>query len=193
MAFVFGILAGPPRLRPPHPAEQPVSLAPLPLRLAGSFAAVLLLFQCVRFLPGEYFAEGTRIELQNENPEAAIVFADKALVYEQNNPNIYFYLGRALGALADDKRQSEKRASYYEAAIGAFDHARRLVPLDGTYPLDMAFAYDNMGRFTEAEWMYNLARGRDPQSVVMSHLYQHHLATWRTYGTQVLAADSGGQ
>ena len=193
VAFIFGILAGQPRLRSPQPAEQPVSLAPLALRLAGTFAAVLLLFQCVRLLPGEYFAEGARVELQNENPAAAIAFADKALVYEQNNPNIYFYLGRALGALADDKRQSEKRASYYEAAIGAFDHARQLVPLDGTYPLDAAFAYDNMGRFSEAEWMYTLARARDPHSVVMSHLYQHHLALWRTHGTQILAADSGSQ
>jgi hypothetical protein len=46
----------------------------------------------------------------------------------------------------------------------------------------MAFIYDEMGRFAEAEWMYGLARSRDPRSVMMSQLYKSHLAAWENEG-----------
>ncbi len=193
IALVFAILADPSRLTAPPVEETASSFAPFGFRLAGAVAGVLVFVACVRILPGEYFAERARVALGNENPAEAVALATKALAYEQKNPNIYFYLGRGLRALGDDKLQSEKRLSYYQAAIGAFDRARQLAPLDGSYPLDLGFAYDAIGRFNEAEWMYDVALARDPNSTVMAHLYRMHLALWQSFGTRTLAADSARQ
>ena len=188
MAFVFGILADPGKS---SESREPSTASRVTIpRFAIAAVGAILLFQCIRLLPGEYFAEGARIALENEDPEAAVATATEALAYEQKNPNIYFYLGRALGALADEKPRSEKRDSYYESAVAAFDKARALAPLDGYYPLDIAYAYDALGRFTEAEWMYGVARARDPRSVMMSQMYQAHLESWTKAGGKSVAAGS---
>ena len=184
MAFVFGILADPGRT---HHAREPSTNFALIPRLVTAVVGVVLLFQCIRLLPGEYFAERASIALENEDPDVAVEMATKALVYEQRNPKIYFYLGRALGALGNEKHRSEKRNSYYNAALGAFERAHRLAPLDGFYPLDMAFIYDQMGRFAEAEWMYGVARSRDPRLTMMSELYQAHLEAWKNEGRKDVA------
>jgi hypothetical protein len=57
-----------------------------------------------------------------------------------------------------------------------------LAPLDGTYPLDIASTYDEMGRFADAERMFALARARDPQSTDLANLYQTHLEIWYKAG-----------
>jgi hypothetical protein len=193
IAFVFGILANP-GMTPDSKIPRTRGLVP---KLAFVMVGVILLFQCARLLPGEYFAERASIALEGDDPAAAVSMANKALIYEQQNPNIFFYLGRALGALGNEKRRSEKRNAYYDAALAAFDKAHLLAPLDGNYPLDMAYAYDEMGRFAEAEWMYGVARSRDPRSVMMSQLYQSHLEAWENDGRKNVAdtpdlADSTG-
>ena len=48
--------------------------------------------------------------------------------------------------------------------------------------LEMALTYDKMGRFAEAEWMYDLARARDPRSITIAQLYQAHLESWANEG-----------
>ena len=181
VAFVFAILAAPgmPAVPKPMPSRSKFNLL---FRVATPALAAVLLIQCVRLWPGEYYTNRASAALEDEDPATAVALANKALTYEQQNPNIFFYLGRAFGALGNDKRQSEKRTSYYNAALAAFDKARLLAPLDGFYPLDMAFLYDEMGRFAEAEWMYGLARSRDPRSVMMSQLYKSHLAAWENEG-----------
>lgn len=183
IAFVFGILANP-GMTPDSKIPRTRGLVP---RLAFVMVGVILLFQCIRLLPGEYFAERASIALEGDDPAAAVSMANKALIYEQQNPNIFFYLGRALGALGNEKRRSEKRNAYHDAALAAFDKAHLLAPLDGNYPLDMAYAYDEMGRFAEAEWMYGVARSRDPRSVMMSQLYQSHLEAWENDGRKNVA------
>lgn len=185
IAFVFGILAEPGATA--GSTLPAVRLTRLPM-FVSAFAGVVLLFQCVYLIPGEYFAERARVALEVEDPGSAVAEANKALIYEQENPNIYFYLGRALGALGDEKRSGDKREKYYDAAIAAFDKARRLTPLDGNYPLDEAFAYDQLNRFPEAEWMYGLARLRDPRSEMMQQSYLAHLETWKTQGQKNIAA-----
>jgi O-antigen ligase len=178
VAFAFGMLA--------YPGESSASddhvlhRANIAFRFAGIAFGLLVLWQCVRLLPGEYFSERSRIALENEEPETALVFARKALIYEQQNPTIFFQLGRGLEALAEKSHETEKRRDNLKAALVAFDHARALAPLDGTYALDEAFVYDKMERFNEAEWMYGLALARDPNSETVLHLYQSHLDRWRS-------------
>lgn len=176
VALVFGILANPGRTNDSPPSSGPAIAG---ARILVAAVAIVLLVQCVHLLPGEYFAERARVALQDEDPATAITFANRALVYEQKNPNIFFYLGRAFGALGNKKDQSEKRSTYYELALAAFDKARHLAPREEGYPLDMAFAYDQLGRFAEAEWMYGLARNLDPNSESIMHMYASHLDAWR--------------
>jgi Flp pilus assembly protein TadD len=149
----------------------------IPRLITGAVAA-LLLVQCVWFFPGEYHGHHARVSLNADDPAQALAHVTQALAYEQSNPRLYFVLGRAVDALAG-KATLEERQARLEAAIAAFDRARRLDPLDGNHPLDLALLYDDLGRFAEAEWMYGLARERDPRSVSLANMYRAHLRRWQ--------------
>jgi O-antigen ligase len=181
MAFVFGLLVDPGQRIESGPSVavwKPVH------RIAFAVLAVGLLFQCVRLFPGEYLAEQSRLALEDEHPELAIDMGRRALRYDQNNPNVFFRIGRGLVSLADQepvhgKMQEEAEASLYADALAQFDAARHLAPLEEAYPLDMAFVFDQTNRFTEAEWMFSIARELDPHSVAVAALYRTHLAQWK--------------
>ena len=130
LAFAFGVAAEPGISQTSEVPQLPARR--LPKLIIGLLAAILLL-QCGRLLPGEYYAERARTALRDEDPSSAIFFAHKALAWEQQNPNIFFYLGRASGALARRTDSADERAAYYNQALAAFDNARRLSPLDRTY------------------------------------------------------------
>jgi len=175
LALVFGILA--------HSGTSHDSGARGPdttkfPRIATAFLGGILLIQCVRLFPAEYYGERARTALRDENPAESIVLVSKALLYERQNPDLFFYLGRAMLARAHQSEQTEARPAFYERAVAAFEEAYRLAPLDGTYPLNLAFTYDEMGRFEEAESMFSVARSRDPRSTAVSQLYQSHRESW---------------
>ena len=138
----------------------------------------ILLLQSVRLFPGEYYVEQARAALRDENPTASILLAHKALEYEKANPDLFFFLGRALIATSHQSKPAERDPALHEQAIAAFEEAHRIAPLDGTYPLELAYAYDEVHRFPEAEAMYALARERDPLSASVQQLYQFHLERW---------------
>ncbi len=123
-------------------------------------------------------ANSARTALRDENPTASILFAHQALEHEKGNPDLFFYLGRALIAASHQSDPADRDPALHEQAIAAFQEAHRIAPLDGTYPLDLAFAYDQVCRFPEAEAMYAIARERDPLSVAVQQLYQFHLERW---------------
>ncbi len=175
LAFVFGVVANPGI--EPRPGVSRSWLAS-PVKFAFVASAVILLVQCARLFPGEYYAEHARDALEEEEPSSAVSYANEALKWEQQDPNVFFYLGRASMAMAHEKPRLELRSELSERALTAFEKARRLVPLDGTYAAEIASVYDELGRFAEAEWMYGIARSRDPRSVAMSELYQNHLTAW---------------
>ena len=172
LAFVFGIVANPGATRP-RGAEEPA----LPNRTKNATAslAVTLLILCFRYLPAEYYTERARAALRDEAPDLSIAFAEKALTHDRRNPQLYFYIGRAFLALAHQSGAPEERLPWFARALEAFTNAHRLAPLDGSYPLNLAFTYDELGRFEEAEHMYELARKRDPRSLTVKQLYQAHL------------------
>ena len=98
--FLFGILANPGARMDAETPAAPLDFVP---RASVALFGLILFIQCVRFLPGEYFAKCARHAVEDERPSAAIACANTALKYEQRNPDIFFYLGRALMALADQK------------------------------------------------------------------------------------------
>jgi hypothetical protein len=175
MAFVVGILANPGV--DPLRAREPRRAQLLP-QLTVAAIALILLVQAVRLIPGEQRAEAARQALRDEEPARALSFAEEALQRERANPNIYFYQGRALLALAHDDEHASDRTALYGRALEAFETARRLAPLDETYPLELAYVYDQLGRFEEGEKMYALARERDPRSDAIAQLYAAHREEW---------------
>lgn len=177
MSFVFGILAN------PGISRDSDEMKPVTRLIFGRlllFALGLLLGVRVwQLAAGEYYAERARVALRGYRSLSAIAFANKGIEYEKENPNLFYYLGRAR-ALAGDQADSAMRASFYQAALLPYEEARKLVPLDETYALELAFTYDGLGRFSEAEWLYNQALALDPNSTSAKQYYQAHLEQWRT-------------
>lgn len=181
LAFVFGVVAN---AGTPREAES-ASAGPAVIawRLCLPLIGVILAIQCIRLLPGEYFAERARTTLRDNRPISAIFFALRGLTYERNNPNLYQYLGSARIEQAQRMSEPEARSSFYRAALEPFEKARALAPRDKTFVQALAFIYDALGRFEEAEWMYGQALALDPRSVSTRRLYEMHLEKWRTAGS----------
>jgi tetratricopeptide (TPR) repeat protein len=185
IAFVLGLIANP---GPKTGIERTGGRVELLPRICMVAIAIILLLQSVRLMPGEYYAVQARSALRDEEPALAISFAEKALHYEQKNPNVFFYLGRALTAIGNQKNGNSPTTTdqtEYLAALNAFATGHRLAPLEESFPLDMAFVYDQLSRFQEAEWMFSIARSLDPRSANIEQLYQTHLQAWASGSTRV--------
>jgi O-antigen ligase len=177
LSFVFGILANPGISRDSNDMKPMAGLIFWRLFL---FALSLLLGVRVwQLAPGEYYAERARVALRDYRSLAAIAFTNTGIEHEKENPNLFYYLGRAR-VLAGDQSDSATRASFYRAALPPYQEARKLAPLDETYALELAFTYDGLGRFSEAEWMYGEALALDPNSTSVRQYYQAHLKRWET-------------
>jgi tetratricopeptide (TPR) repeat protein len=181
LAFVFGILANPGTQREGELSAPSVSM--LAWRLALPIIGVTVAIQCTRLLPGEYFAERARTAQRDNHPESAILFASRGLATEHKNPNLYHYLGSAETTRCDSIADPPARMSCYAEALAAFEKAHALAPLDKTFLLPLAASYDSMGRFAEAEWMWDEALRLDPRSTSLNGPYQAHLSRWRNAGT----------
>jgi len=180
MAFVFGILAnaGSNRHQTVHNAGWPV----LGWRLVSAAIAIVIAIQCVRLLPGEYFAERARVALRGEHAGTAIRFVESALRTEQRNPNLYDYLGRAQLLRGEARKKPEESSWYYRRALEAFHKGWKLAPRDEDFPLQLGSTYDKLSRFKEAEWVYYEALQLDPNSIWARRYYDRHLDRWRSAG-----------
>lgn len=177
LAFVFGILANAGTRREGEPSAPAPSI--FAWRLVLPVLGALVAIQCVRLLPGEYFAERARTAQRDNHPGAALLFAQRGLAGERNNPTLYQYLGNARSQQGDLTQDPDARASFYDAAISAFEKARALAPQDKTFVVMLAFTYDAAGRFAEGEWMFYEAMRLDPRSTYLKEVYKFHLARWR--------------
>jgi O-antigen ligase len=180
MAFVFGVIANPGVQYDNIDRKSGASMIFWKLLLAA--AAAILLLQAWRFAPGEYFAEKARTALRDHRYFSAIAFASEGLKHENEDPNLFYYLGRAKALAGDAQADPEAKRSFYEAALGPFERARKLVPLDEVYALELAFTYDALKRFEEAEWMYHQALSLDPKSTSTKLYYTTHLERWQISG-----------
>lgn len=187
MAFVFGILANSGVEQSPQPALRRWKLFSWGALMLALAAALGL--QMERLVPGEFYGEQARTALRDHHPLSALSFAQRGLEFERLNPQLYYYLGRAR-CLAGDRQSTEAaRASFYRAALPAYESARALAPLDETYWLELAFTYDSLGRFEEAEWMFHESRQLDPRSQAVRRYYDVHLERWKGEASTLLQDD----
>ena len=123
--------------------------------------------------------------MRDNDPASAAVYAQRGLESEHNNPYLYQYLGSAFLEEGDDlMADPPARMSAYEAAITAFEHAQVLAPQDKTFPLALGSLYDLLGRFGEAEWMFDKAVALDPKSIPTRQVYDAHLKNWQEGKTE---------
>ena len=178
LAFVFGLLANPGITREAKAAQSPDRFQILS-RLVLPILGIIVLVQSVRLLPGEYFAEKSRISLRDGQNAAAVYYALQGVRSERSNPNLFYHLGSGLVGEGNATDDLGKRASLFEAAILAFQSGRALAPQDGTFALDLGEVYDALERFSEGEWMYEEALRLDPKFYLVKESYQAHLDRWR--------------
>lgn len=180
MAFVFGLLANPGVQRE---VQEPVLTRSLiGWRIGFAAIGLIALIQCVRLLPAEYFTEQSRVALRDNDPTTSAAFAVRALEIEQKNPNIYYYLGRAGMLEGNAAETAERRAFLFNVALVAFEKGWALVPRDDTFLVELGSLYDALGRFSEAEWMYDEAMRLDPKYAPTRQRYQAHLQQWQQVG-----------
>ena len=177
LAFVFGILANARTAR-----EGSSSVVPrfaLGWRLVIPVLGLMLAIQCWRLWPGERSAELSRIALRDGRSSDAILHALRGLEQEKWNTDLYYYLGRARTLEGDAMNDPRARDSFYRAALAAFEDGRRLAGHDETFSIELGLAYDELGRFSEAEWMFDEATALDPRSMDVKAYYAAHLERWR--------------
>ena len=177
LAFVFGLLANAGTMR--QAAARAQTGSQMLIRLVLPILGAVTMIQCVRFLPGEYFAERSRTSLRDGESAASIYYALRGLNSEKSNPNLFYYLGRGLETEGNATTDLVKRASLFEAAILAFQSGRALAAQDWTFDVALGSVYDALERFSEAEWMYDNALRLDPKFYLVKESYQAHLARWR--------------
>jgi O-antigen ligase len=177
LAFVFGILANP-GLERTNESVRPAARLSLG-RFVLPLVALLLAIGSVRFGVAEYFAERARIALRDERHVAAMLWANKAIALDDQNPETWFYLGESRVRRAEDITSAAGRASFERAALAPFQHALALAPDDETFMIALGRVYDSLGRFAEAEWMFDRARAWDPRSVAVEKSCAAHLALWK--------------
>jgi O-antigen ligase len=178
LAFVFGVLANDGIQR--ETEDSPVPMSTLWWRAILPALGALLAIQCVRLLPGEYFAEHARTAQRDNHPDAAIRFALRGLETEKRDPFLYQYLASAELTRCDSILESPARVSCYEDALPALEKARELAPADRSFLVPLAATYDVLDRFAEAEWIFYEARRWDPRSIYLDEIYKYHLSRWRT-------------
>lgn len=177
LAFIFGLLANEGVRRESASASAPRS-QPL-WRIALPALGLILLVQCARILPGEYFAERARAAVRDGQTGRAIYNARRGLEYDAANPDLYFYLGLARVVNAESMDEPAAAASFYREATNALERARSLAPQDTPYALELADALDAQQRFDEAEGIFNDLMRLDPRAQSLQRYYQGHLDRWR--------------
>ena len=163
IAFFFSILAAPTleTLLPEENAEP--SPAVHWLRFLAPAIGLYLLVVGVPRVEGEYYSERARIAFLGLDYESAAGFAQKGIVVEKKNPNLFCHLGKAKYELAH-AREPAATDRFYESheVIGAFRAGLELFPQDIWLLLALGHALDQYGQFAEAGRVFERAIAADP-------------------------------
>ena len=174
VAFLFGLLARPVSDSPfgnPPPAK-PAGW----WRWLGAAVAVVLLGVSARLLPGEVFAEKARAALRDDRNADALRLAQRGLAWERKNPDLYGYLGEAQHFLASSAPDAASAQLLQEHALEAYKAALKLSPQDTSLLLKEAQILDLLGRFPEAEEIFQRLFQYDP---LFENVYAYYGQHWQ--------------
>jgi len=174
LAFVFGILANPVvETGDVRSARSWTEFARFALPILGITIAVLGLPK----LRGEYYAEQSRVALRNGKFQDSIALATKGLVFEKQNPDLYFYVGEANRALANAMTGDWPRFLFFDSAVNAYKAARKLLPEDEKILVGLAQSLDGLQEYDAADEAYRTAVSWDPDLAVIHTFYGDGLKT----------------
>jgi O-antigen ligase len=173
VAFLFGLLASPVS-EPPDGNLQPAKAAGW-WRWLGAAVALVLLGISARLFPGEFFAEKARVALRDDRNADALALARRGLAWEKKNPNLYAYLGEAQHFLALSAPDAASVQLLQEDAVTAYAAALELFPRDTALLLKQAPILDLLGRFPEAEEVFQRLLVCDP---VFGNVYAYYGLHW---------------
>jgi len=174
MAFIFGIIANPGReaesseLDESRPRFLPLAALSVPA------LSLLLAFESLPKLAGEYYAELARMSLRDNQFSETVRYADAALLVETRNPNIYYYMGEAKRVLSEESEDLEKRITLQFEAENSFKQGLALFPHHLDMLLRMGRLYDSMHRYADAQKMYLLSMDADPNLGAVYAFYGLH-------------------
>jgi O-antigen ligase len=180
MTFVIALLANPLIATGAQPRATKTDLIG---KAATALIGIVLLVQSLRLLPAAARAAEAEeaLDANEPQPARAIAAAEAGLSSDPRNPRLYRYLSAGHRAAAEEEQDSAKRADHMARALAAIHKARTLSPLDSYLDLSAALIYDTLHRYPEAEWMFWLARQKDPNSIELAKLYRIHLWRWRNH------------
>ena len=177
LAFVFGILAT--RELRGEWDNASARFSRLFCGVTMAAMSVVILIAAARFVPGEYFAHRAEMALRDYQGREAVAFANRGLASERGNPDLYYYLGRGKAVEAEAMMDRKAQAQTYEEAIAAFKKGRALAPMDKTFAVELGLTYDELGRYSEGERVFEQALKLDPKSTSTRGYYQAHLKRWK--------------
>ncbi|MEP6667594.1 MAG: O-antigen ligase family protein [Chthoniobacter sp.] len=174
VAFLFGILA-----RPMGDSEgesgQPVQAAGWWRWLAAAVAVVLLGLSA-RLLPGEILAEKARVALRDDRNSDALALANRGLAWEKKNPFLYGYRGEAEHFLTLSAPDEVAAHILHEDAATDYERALKLFPQDTGLLLKEAQILDLMGRYADAEDVFQRLFKCDP---LFGNVYAFYGLHWQ--------------
>lgn len=172
-AFIFGVVASPVYGAAAAPQRRALFLPRWALPALGLW----MIFSSLGKFAGEYWGEKARIAFRNYEFSDSIKFAQESLTFDDRNPEIFFYLGgaqRGSGVFADD---TKTRIEYFEAAVEAYQRGLMLFPQDEHTLIRLGETLNALGRFKEAEILFQAAIALDRNLGKVHAYYAWHLAT----------------
>jgi len=174
VAFLFALLA--------TPVSENPSGTVAPPRPAGAWrwlvaaVALSLLALSVRFWPGEIFAQKARVALRDDHNTEALDFARRGIAWEKENPYLYGYLGEARHFLTLHAPDAATARTLQEDAVAAYADGLMLFPHDTGLLLKQAQVLDLLGRYPEAEEVFQRLFRYDP---LFENVYAYYGLHWQ--------------
>jgi O-antigen ligase len=174
VAFLFGILASP--QTPSSASDTNATHTPGWWRWLGLAVAIVLLGFSVKLLPGEIFAEKARVALRDDRNGDALEAAKRGLRWEKKNPFLYGHKAEAEHFLTLTAPDPETARMWDGDAANDYEIALKLFPQDTGLLLKRAQILDLLGRFPEAEDIFQRLFQIDP---LFGNVYSYYGLHWQ--------------
>jgi len=126
-----------------------------------AFGAAVLIY-ALPMIPGEYFAESSRVALRDKDPTRSLEQAKKGITFTTSNPELYFYLGEAAMQLAALNQVNDSQLQ--KEGLQAYAQALLLFRYDSRIALRLGMAHAANGDYSRAVESINYAERLDPNS-----------------------------
>ena len=173
MAFVFGVLANP-GLETSHEKKAQAGTSRVFQFALPALGLVILVIGLPK-IPGEYYAEKSRVALRDGQYLDSVAAAKAGIEWEKKNPDLFYYQGEAERGLGDIFPTPELERPFYEAASDAFKKGIELFPEDDRLLLIEGWTLDALGRHQEAGNYFQQAMEWDPNSGQVQQSEKEHL------------------